>query len=358
MALDGPDAQDQDMPPEARAGLAADRITIHDAKVSRLVIDRDQVRGVELADGRILDASVVVVGPTFRARTSMLSGLGLAAVPHPSGFSDHLPVDDVGRTEVPGFYAAGNVTDPSHQVLHAAAAGSRVGAIVAADLAHVHHERRGERTVAVGHSFDHDYWERHWSARGHGDDVPPPHPYLERELSALEPGTALDAGCGLGSEAVWLADRGWQVVAADISSDALERARRRSAGHPAAERLHWLEADLTEWQPGAGFDLVITSYTHPATGQLEFYERIQHWVAPGGTFLVVGHDHGHHHSGHQQTDHDAPPEHATITAASVAAILDPDQWDIDSAYETKRLVALGDGLADLHDVVVRATRRT
>ena len=42
------------------------------------------------------------------------------------------------------------------------------------------------------------------------------------------PGTALDAGCGEGAEATWLASRGWDVTAADISAEALARAAARA----------------------------------------------------------------------------------------------------------------------------------
>ena len=88
-------------------------------------------------------------------------------------------------------------------------------------------------------SFDRAYWRQHWQ-HGHGDRPGsmagnPPHPYLARETADLAPGTALDAGCGAGAEAIWLASHGWQVIAADISADALARAARelRATGeHP------------------------------------------------------------------------------------------------------------------------------
>jgi len=62
------------------------------------------------------------------------------------------------------------------------------------------------------HDFDKDYWEQHWQ-RGTSDapgamDGNPPNPYLIRGTSSLTPGTALDAGCGAGAEAIWLATRG------------------------------------------------------------------------------------------------------------------------------------------------------
>lgn len=318
--------------------------------MSRIVIDDDAIRGVELEDGTFLEASVVVVGPAFRARTTAMAGLGLELVPHPSGLGDHIHVDEMGRTTVTGVYAAGNVTDPSQQVLHAAAAGSRVGSMVAADLAHADHEQRRRHSDSGDHSFDRDYWERHWSTHQQGDHAHLANPYLERELATVVPGTALDAGCGTGAEATWLAEAGWEVVAADISTDALDQARHRSSGHPAAERIHWLE-DLTIWQPTTRFDLVVTSYAHPASGQLDFYQCLQHWVAPGGTLLIIGHDHGHGH----ESGHGRPPEHATTTAAALVDTLEPGEWTVDSAYETTRTVARGDGHVQLNDVVVRAT---
>ena len=83
------------------------------------------------------------------------------------------------------------------------------------------------------HGFDKDFWERHWQqgqAGGPGSmGGNPPNPYLARETSGLTPGTALDAGCGGGAEAIWLASHGWHVTAADISSEAEVRGAVRQA---------------------------------------------------------------------------------------------------------------------------------
>jgi SAM-dependent methyltransferase len=198
--------------------------------------------------------------------------------------------------------------------------------------------------------FDKDYWESHWQqANEHGAGrKSDPNPYLARETAGLLPGTALDAGCGEGAEAIWLAAAGWQVTAADISAEALSRASERTAKAGAAPE--WVEADLSVWAPDKQFDLVTTHYAHPAIPQLAFYERISAWVAPGGTLLIVGHLHtpGHGH-GHQ------PPEEASVTAASITAGLDATRWDVVTAEEPVRTLA--NRTAQLNDVVVRATRR-
>ena len=211
------------------------------------------------------------------------------------------------------------------------------------------------------HGFDKDYWEQHWQGRPGGAGsmgTNPPNPYLDREVIGLVPGTALDAGCGAGAEAIWLASHGWQVTAADISSEALARAADRAATSGVAERVQWVEADLSVWNPGTQFDLVTTHYAHPEIPQLEFYDRIAAWVAPRGTLLIVGHLHTHSGPGDDHGHGHQPPAEASATAAAVAARLDDTDWEIVTAEEPHRTLS-GDGGREvtLQDVVVRATRR-
>lgn len=217
-------------------------------------------------------------------------------------------------------------------------------------------------THRFDHGFDKEYWERHWHQGRTGGPGSmgsnPPIPYLVREAGGLMPGTALDAGCGAGAEAIWLAEQGWQVTAVDISAEALARAASRAATSGAPERVRWVEADLSVWDPGTTFDLVTTAYAHPAMPQLKFYDRIAGWVAPGGTLLIVGHLHTHsapgdgHGHGHQ------PPAEASATAAAVTSRLDETAWEVVTAEERHRTLAGHGGReTPLHDVVVRAIRR-
>ena len=193
----------------------------------------------------------------------------------------------------------------------------------------------------------------------------PPNPHLIREVSRLVPGTALEAGCGAGTEALWLASQGWQVTGADIAAEALTIAARRSAELGLSGRVSWVEADLSAWEPPARYDLVTTHYAHPAIPQLDFYERLASWVAPRGTLLIVGHlndaGHGRHgghvtHAGHDRGAH--PPAEAGVTAASVTARLEADRWEIVTAEEASReMPGHGGAPVAVHDVVVTATRR-
>jgi SAM-dependent methyltransferase len=207
------------------------------------------------------------------------------------------------------------------------------------------------------HSFDQDYWDQHWQTDPAGAPlamaVSPPNPHLVREIDNLEPGTALEAGCGAGAEAIWLASRGWQVTGADIAHEALARAAERAAVSGVADQVQWVQADLTAWEPETTYDLVTTNYAHPAMPQLEFYDRVATWLAPGGKLMIVGHlHHGHGNGGGE------PPASASVTTADITARLDPTEWDVVTAEESSRPPSgHGRSAVTLHDVVVRATRR-
>lgn len=70
---------------------------------------------------------------------------------------------------------------------------------------------------------------------------PPPELHaLTEGPCRLEPGTALDLGCGTGREAARLAALGWTVVAVDMSPVAIAGARRRS------DAVRWQIADVRD----------------------------------------------------------------------------------------------------------------
>lgn len=209
------------------------------------------------------------------------------------------------------------------------------------------------------HSFDKRYWEQHWDSSSEPDasdkHVAPANPYVVNETHDLPPGNALDAGCGAGAEAIWLAAQGWRVTGADISGTALAMASERAREASVSDRVTWVEADLTSWNPQEQWDLVVTGYAHPAMPQLAFYQRIAEWVAPGGSLLIVGHlqDRAVSESGHH------PPHEATATLADITAGLDSTAWSIGTAQEHDRTLRTPGGHSMLlRDVVVRATRRT
>src|SRR3954471_477357 len=139
-------------------------------------------------------------------------------------------------------------------------------------------------------------WDERYSA---ADQVwsGEPNGALVAEAVGLEPGRALDVGCGEGADAVWLARRGWQVTALDVSQVAIHRAQRHA--RDAGVQVAWVHAGLVEAAlPAGGFELVSAQYPVLRKAPGAVAERILvELVAPGGTLLVVHHaidpDHRH-----------------------------------------------------------------
>ncbi|WP_017610627.1 NAD(P)/FAD-dependent oxidoreductase [Nocardiopsis xinjiangensis] len=117
--------------------LAARGVTVVEGRVRSVESSDGKVCGVRAAEGRLFPLEAVVVGTTMTARSTVLESLGAAAEPFETAgevFGSKVAVDAMGATSVPGVYAAGNVTDPAGQIVAAAAAGTKAGAGVNADL--------------------------------------------------------------------------------------------------------------------------------------------------------------------------------------------------------------------------------
>jgi SAM-dependent methyltransferase len=117
-----------------------------------------------------------------------------------------------------------------------------------------------------------------------------PNRFLVGEVEGLEPGRALDLACGEGQNAIWLAPLGWDVVGVDYSVVAIAKARARAERD--GVRVDFTCADLLAYEPEAdAFDLVMVLYLHiPADGRRTVLANAAAALAPGGTFVLVGHD--------------------------------------------------------------------
>ena len=115
--------------PEQREHLAARGIRIVDGTIGRLVVNNDQLQGVELDGGTVVPRAAVFVRPRFVANADLLTGLGCEVDAH--GWVVH---DPVGRTSVAGVWVAGNAADPRAQVISAAGEGSAAAIALNADL--------------------------------------------------------------------------------------------------------------------------------------------------------------------------------------------------------------------------------
>jgi SAM-dependent methyltransferase len=108
-------------------------------------------------------------------------------------------------------------------------------------------------------------------------------------LTDVAPGTAVDLAAGEGRNAIWLAERGWDVTAVDFSAAGLDIGRTRATAEGVT--VTWVLADATTWTPPAPVDLVLLAYLQlPAPMLVPLLHRTATWLSPGGRLLVVGHD--------------------------------------------------------------------
>ncbi len=106
------------------------------------------------------------------------------------------------------------------------------------------------------------------------------------EIEHLEPGRALDLGCGAGSNAIMLAGQGWTVTGVDWSEEAVRLATEAAAAKGIDARF--MVGDVTTWEPPEQYDLVISTYALPAGDDARTAIRTaRSALAEGGTLLVV-----------------------------------------------------------------------
>jgi SAM-dependent methyltransferase len=135
-----------------------------------------------------------------------------------------------------------------------------------------------------------EHWEKHygerdriWSGRVNVQfaDV----------VAELPPGRALELGCGEGADSVWLAERGWDVVAVDISETALGRAKVAAGTRGVTDRIEFVQLDLSEDFPSGTFDLISSQFLH-STVYLDRSKVLANAAAalrPNGLLVIVDH---------------------------------------------------------------------
>jgi tellurite methyltransferase len=130
--------------------------------------------------------------------------------------------------------------------------------------------------ATIRHESDRERWDRKYSA-GEGPTHFGPNPLLTENRGLLAAGRALDAACGFGGSALYLAEVGYRVDAVDASSVGL--------GHAQAEAqrrgldIHFVQADLDHWQvPAAHYDLITVFFYL----NREFVGRAAAGLRPGG----------------------------------------------------------------------------
>lgn len=121
-------------------------------------------------------------------------------------------------------------------------------------------------------------------------DVGSPDAHLVEFVAAgrAGPGRALEIGCGTGTNAIWLAGQGFDVLGVDLSPRAIDRAKAK----PGAGACRFEVVDFLRQDPSAsGFDFVFDRgcfHTfHTAAARARFAERLAALLAPGGQWLSL-----------------------------------------------------------------------
>jgi SAM-dependent methyltransferase len=195
-----------------------------------------------------------------------------------------------------------------------------------------------------------------------------PNQFVAAELADLRPGRALDVACGEGRNALWLAERGWQVTAVDFSHVALDKGRALQERHPRGRDLpvEWVLGDALTYDAGrAAYDLVVLAYLQLVADQRRTaVRRAFGSLRPGGTFLLVAHDATNLTEG---TGGPTDPE-VLFTAEDVLADLDGERFEVERADRVAREVPAqhlagdsphthhGEATRTAYDALVRVVR--
>jgi SAM-dependent methyltransferase len=210
------------------------------------------------------------------------------------------------------------------------------------------HEHRDEPGAPMqAPEWDARYGEHEgsmWSGRPNGR--------LVREVGDIAPGRALDVGCGEGADAIWLARRGWDVAAIDVSNVAIDRARQRAEQSGAS--VEWICGDALQMAfPTCAFDLVSMQYPAlPKSAGEPALQTLLDTVRPAGVLLVVYHDLDDEHREHMKARGIDPSDY--FSADDLRRLLD-DRFAIE-LDATEARIDPPPGTPHIADVVLRARR--
>jgi SAM-dependent methyltransferase len=138
--------------------------------------------------------------------------------------------------------------------------------------------------------------EPDWNTRYATGDVPwdsgRPDPLLIEVVRSrgLHAGCALEVGCGTGTNALWLAEQGWDVLGVDVSPLAIEKARAKAASAPRPcrfELMDFLRAPPQGGPFGFVFDRGCFHVFDETAERTRMAEQVAGLLAPGGVWLSL-----------------------------------------------------------------------
>ena len=132
------------------------------------------------------------------------------------------------------------------------------------------------------------YWDE--GTRNHADALNRLNAALASRIGIAHRARILDAGCGVGGSAIWLARTfAARVVGITPVGSQVERARRFALQRGVSERVRFAEEDYLHTSfPDASFDIVwaVESICH-AADKAAFYREARRLLRPGGRLGIV-----------------------------------------------------------------------
>ncbi|MFA4927606.1 MAG: class I SAM-dependent methyltransferase [Patulibacter sp.] len=197
------------------------------------------------------------------------------------------------------------------------------------------------------------FWERFYEDRDRWSGKP--NPALVDEADGLTPGTALDLGCGQGADAIWLASKGWDVTAVDISANALERSAEHAREAGVGDAIRWQRHDLAESFPDGSYDLVSACFLQSPVElpRERVLREAAAAVAPGGRLVIVAHA-----VAPSWADAAQHPWMANAEETLVSLELAEELWTVETSREIVRAVTSPTGEPGTRgDIALRLHRR-
>jgi SAM-dependent methyltransferase len=138
--------------------------------------------------------------------------------------------------------------------------------------------------------MEHDWYAHYRDGELPWDtDSPDPHLVELVERRNLPSGKALEVGCGTGTNCIWLAEHGFDVLGIDVAPTAVQQAESKAAGTKSVRFacLDFLRRDV----PDGPFDLVFDRgcfhvFDDPQERWM-FAERVARVLAPGGVWVSL-----------------------------------------------------------------------
>lgn len=128
---------------------------------------------------------------------------------------------------------------------------------------------------------DRDRWDAKYAEKTL-TTIASPDEWLFQHATRRVTGRALDLACGLGQNAIWLAQQGWSVDAVDISPVGLALARREAA-RADAPAINWIVADLDVFEALSDKYDLVTVFRFLDRQRLP--QLIEQSLSPGGILI-------------------------------------------------------------------------